>query len=161
MTNYVISYRNGTLAFENGAFQFYPDELTDMETTAQDDIIFRKEQLTTGNHLCEISFAPSPIFKDSARYFETTIRNTSNQKFKVLKFGGFSKISRDSFLLFNFTHNYFTALDFNNWYMDTADLWISPNASVSDPINYGGEMNNWAYQFQTESGEIFWAGKLN
>lgn len=45
--------------------------------------------------------------------------------------------------------------------MDSAEGWIYPGQSVSDPINYGGSANNWAYNIQTESGNILWFGDIS
>ena len=160
INNYVITYRNGNFAFENSDFKNYPEQVNWIVETEPKTISLNKELLVSGNHLVEISFFPSPILYKNQDYYETKIKNVSSKKFKVLKFGGFQKNENGTYLLNTITNDFFSAQDFQNWYLDSEKLWINPKEIISDPINYGGAMNNWAYQVETESGDTLWISSI-
>ncbi|MCE3296017.1 MAG: hypothetical protein K0R65_1731 [Crocinitomicaceae bacterium] len=160
LKHFIVTYRDGQIAYESAEFENYPKEISWMTEGRTNDECFTKEELTSGNHLFQINFSKSVIMSDDPAYYETKITNLSTERAKVIKFAGFKKTAVNCYEINNSTGDFFNAIDFNNWYMDKPDFWIHPGDTVSDPINYGGERNNWAYQVKTESGETFWFGNI-
>lgn len=158
LKEYIITYRNGNIAHETQEFDNYPAEITFMQDREENHEVFTKAALTEGNSWFKINYSKSPIYPDDTNYYESTITNRSNQKVQVLKFGGFEKLGSNMYKLNTITGDFFGSSDFNNWYMDSPDLWIENYETISDPINYGGKNSFWAYQIKTESGDILWFG---
>jgi hypothetical protein len=161
LNKFIISYRNGDFVYGNFDFRSYPEQISWMREIPATGITIDKNTLITGNHLAEISFSSSPIFGKDSNYYETKIKNISSVKFKVINFGGFLKDANNKYQLNTITNNYFSDNDFQNWYMRSGQIWIYPNEIVSDPINYGGAQNNWAYQIETETGELLWISSIH
>lgn len=158
LKDYIVSYRNGNIVYETQDFSQYPDGITFIPDGVENTAVFTKAELTEGNHLFKMKFSKSPIYPKDKDYYESTITNLSNQKVQVLKFGGFVEIDSNKYALKTITGDFFSSSDFNNWYMDSTDLWIENNETIFDPINYGGNNSFWAYQIKTDSGDILWFG---
>ena len=152
--DFVITYRNGVFAYESKGFNSYPDQTTWMNELTPENVMLSKKELESGNDLATIDFKKSPIL-NQVEYYETSIKNISSKKFRVIKFGGFDEINSNSLTECYF----FSASDFQNWYMKPNTKWIRPGETVSDPINYGVTLY-WVYQIETSDGAILWISKL-
>jgi hypothetical protein len=159
LSSYVITYRNGQFVHESKSFDNYPDTLQDIETGLPNETVFKLDELTTGNHLMTIRYEKSSVIKNR-KYYKTTILNKSDERLKIIRFGGVKKVGSATYRLNTITNDFFSESEFNNWYMDSSESWIAQGQEVSDPINYGGNGEGWVFEAQTESGKRFWFSSL-
>lgn len=136
-----------------------PDWVRSVEpATVPDRDELTPADLKLGQTLVSVRFGRSTAEPRSRDHYSTTLTNISDQRVRVLKFGGYLKKGR-MYVLNTITGRFFTAEDFKEWYGQSGD-WIDPGESVTDPNNYGSPPVIWAYYCETEDGRKFLAGGI-
>jgi len=155
---FIVAYPNGKVLSAHREFFPLPEGTKFIETklTPRKDIL-DLSMLKEGSAFVKISYSPSSSQRIKSDHYSTSIRNISDQKIRVIKFGGFTK-SGEVYRLNTISGDYFPADDFINWYDAPKNGWLQPGTTVSDPNNYGGGNGYWVYYFETEDGKKFAAG---
>jgi hypothetical protein len=125
-------------------------------TPDQDRLI--PHDLEEGRALVRVEFGRSTREPSSRHHYSTTLANVSDERIRVLKFGGYTKHGGE-FFLNTITNRFFSALTFMEWYGQKGE-WLEPGESVTDPNNYGDRPVLWAYYCETEGGRRFVAGGI-
>ncbi len=91
--------------------------------------------------------------KEGKKHYSTSLTNLSDRRLRVKMFGGFAG-SQGSYVLANYTKEWFSAKDFIDWYGVSKDGWILPGETVTDSNNWGGGDDGfWAYWCENEDKE--------
>lgn len=158
ISSYVVAYPNGEILNWENALDPFPDGLLRPKEVAQrvEDVLDLKA-LSRDEKFIRISFGKSDSRPNDPNCYSTALRNVSNTKIRVLKFGGYRRAG-EQYILHTVTGDYFTAEQFQAWYAVDQDGWIKPGQEVSDPNNYGGRDSMWAFFCMKADGEQFVVG---
>ena len=160
VTAYFVAYPSGTLVERrcpNGPrLPKWVKGLYDSGIPDKD--VLTAADLSEGLSLVRVEFGKSTSQPASRTHYSTTLRNVSQTRIRVLKFGGYTNAG-NGFSLNTVTSRFFTAEDFKEWYCQKGD-WIAPGQSVTDPNNYGPLPCLWAYYCETEEGKEFLTGGI-
>lgn len=156
---YIVVYPNGQVLHAENAFQPLPPNLTFLEPTGERrQDTFDPEVLERGREYAEVTFGRCPSRPADRNHYSTTIRNVGSVRFRVTKFGAFSKRG-GVYVLSTVSGDYFTAEEFAAWYGAPNDGWIAAGEEAQDPNNYGGGSDvYWVYYCECEDGAEFVAG---
>jgi hypothetical protein len=158
LTAFLVVYANGQVLQAERPFFPLPEGVGFFEERAEQrrDLLDLSE-LAEGEAFVKVSYGESASHPNDRSQYSTTIRNNSDTKLRVLKFGAFTK-SADGYRLSTVSGDFFSDDEFISWYGAAKDGWITPGQTVMDPDNYGGGDGYWVYYFETESGKKFVAG---
>ena len=139
-------------------FATLPKEiLAQIQNSLPADTSLTLDQTESGKKFIAIDYAASDIRKAGRQCYATTLRNVSDQKIKILKFGGL-RFDGTAWALASVTSSFYTLDDFKDWYHQKGE-WLLPGESCCDPSNWGSPPVLWAYYGITESNERFIAAK--
>jgi hypothetical protein len=160
VTAYIVAYPSGTLVDYRCPNDLpVPEWVRFPEKSAVPD---RDElmaaDLKEGLSVVRVTFGRSRSEPASRHHYSTTLRNLSEKRVRILKFGGYTKVGK-VFALNTISQRFFTAEDFKEWYGQRGD-WLDPGESVTDPNNYGSPPVLWAYYCETEGGGKFVTGGI-
>ena len=156
--DYLILYPSGNILEITLKDLRLPGEAKIMEREERSYETLRVEDLKAGNKFVEITFGKSTRSPESPDHYSTTLKNIADERIKIYKFAGFSRIDGE-WLINTINNNFFSEDDFKDWY-GLEDGWLEPNESATDHNNYGSPPVLWAYYFETESGEKHIAGEV-
>jgi hypothetical protein len=153
------------VAYPNG--QIIDGELLDLPVPAgldgvapsqeSDADLLHQADLKAGESYLRVRYGPSALRPRDRGHYSTTLTNVSQQRVRVLRFGGYTR-SRRGWELNTISGTFFSAEEFREWYGVGRDSWIGPGESVCDPNNYGSPPVLWAYYCQAEDGTRFLSG---
>jgi len=157
--SFIVAYGNGEILESWRPFSPLPMGLhyAEAPTTIRHDVLDPKE-LAEGERFIRVTFGPAVARKDEPDRYSTTLKNLSDERIRVRRFGAFVRF-RSEYVLSTVSGDYFTEEQFREWYGVNRDGWIKPGQSVTDGNNYGGGDGYWVYDCETESGRIFRAGE--
>jgi hypothetical protein len=112
-----------------------------------------------GKKLIRVSFSPSSQKADGKVLYATRLTNISQERVRILQFGGYVHKNQTTWLLNNAGGQLFGNSQFVEWYGQKA-VWIEPGESVCDETNYGFPPVLWGYHFETFDGKRFSTGAL-
>ncbi len=165
VTRWVAAYQNGQFmtAVPRSMLLGAPDGLEFREDTVTSDEpathVLDASELVYG--LVEVSFGPSLSHPDDPNHYSTTLRNLTDQAFRVRRFGGYAPgEDPDQWVLHNFTRAFFGEREWLHWYCPGTDGWVPPGGSACDPDNYGGLGSLWAYEVEFADGRVVWVGEV-
>jgi len=151
----IVAYKNGEILDQYNIFYPLPNGLKyleDSDTVEEikinaNEINSREDKITVKHDSIRIN--------NGQKYYRTAIKNISNTKVRVTKFGAF--IEKDGrYQIDTVTNALFTDEEFSEWYNVDNDGWIKPGQLVSDDNNYGSNINSyWIYFFIDELGNEF------
>ena len=160
VSSFVVAYSNGEILDTEEVFGPLPEELFFVKSeTEEKQHMINAEDLEAGKVFVEIEFGRCSSRPTEPCYYSTTLRNISEHKLRVIKFGAYSK-KGNQWTLNTITRSFFTDEQFNQWYAVDRDGWIKPGQEVMDPNNYGGPIALWAYYCVSDKGDDFVAGKV-
>ncbi len=131
--------------------------LTQIQGSLPADTFLTLDQTESGKKFIVIEYSKSNTKKAGYTYFASSLRNISDEKIKIVKFGGF-RFNGAAWALQSVTGSFYTADNFRDWYQQKG-VWLLPGETVCDMANWGSPPSLWAYYGVTESGESFVAGK--
>lgn len=160
VTAYFVAYPSRALVELRGSNKLrLPGWVTSpVESSEPDRDVLTLEDLEEGRSLVQIRFGPSRSHPESIHHYSTTLKNISDKRVRVLKFGGYKKTGYQ-YALSNNTNIFFTPADFKDWYHQKGD-WIEPGQELTDWNNYGTPPCLWAYYCESENGQKFIAGGI-
>jgi hypothetical protein len=155
---FVVAYPNGQVL--EAVFEPLPlpegIEYFESKGNGRNDVL-DTDELSEGARFARVSFGPSGSRPGQPGYYATSLTNTFDEPFRVVRFGAFSS-SGALAQLNTISGDYFSGDDFANWYGVGDDGWIAPGETVADPNNYGGGDGYWVYYCETEKGDAFCVG---
>ncbi len=155
---FAVAYANGQLLDAEPRGLPLPDGLTGLYPASQaDSDELRLEELEPGKAYVQVTYGPSATRPRDRRYYATTLKNISNERIRVQRFGGYRRRWK-GWKLSNATRQFYSAEEFRQWYGLGSAEWIEPGQSAADPNNYGSPPVLWAYYCESESGQQFVVG---
>lgn len=155
---FVVAYPNGQVVSENSMGLGMPDGIYGIYSAWKEEHdVLKEKDLELGKLFAQVTYGPSSAHPDNPDEYSTTVRNISNEKFRVVRFGGYWE-SNSGWRLATVTNQFFSADEFIYWYGLGEDQWILPGQAATDHNNYGSPPSLWAYYCETESGKKFIAG---
>jgi hypothetical protein len=154
-----IAYPSGELLEVVGPLETLPEGVAWLADAAPAKDVLDESSLAEGNRLVRVSHAPSAARPGQPDHYATTLRNISDERLRVLRFGGYAPQGEHRWRLANASGGWYTAAQFREWY-DQRGEWLEPGQAVTDPNNYGGPPMMWAYQVEAEGGSRAVAGAV-
>lgn len=117
------------------------------------------DSIQEGKKILRVNFSPSSEKADDKVLYATTLTNISQERLRVLQFGGYLRKNQTSWLLNNIGGQLFSNYQFTEWYGQKS-AWIKPGESVCDGTNHGFPPLLWGYHFETFDGKRYSTGAL-
>ena len=160
VSSFIVAYSSGEILDSERMFEPQPEGIFYIARKIEEtQDVLRGEELEAGKASVEIRFGICSSRPREPYYYSTTLKNISQSKLRIVKFGGYSKDGNE-WILNTITRGFFTGEQFKQWYGVDNDGWIKPGQEVTDPNNYGGPTGLWTYYCVTDTDEQFITGGI-
>ena len=154
----LVAYSNGEILDYANTFQPLPEDVHFIEEYDEPvENVLDPAEMASGSNYVEVKHGTPRKDADGRWTYSTKLKNVSNERVRILQFGGYALID-GQWKLHTINQGFFSGEQFRSWYGLGKDEWILPGQTFEDPDNYGGRPVIWAYFCEMESGEKFIAG---